>query len=247
MNMSESSISAELKNSLKNKKMMMTEPESPVEEEFSSPIKLICIGDSAVGKSKLLERFLKDDFKSRQNSTFALALYKHKATIGNKKVPVDIWDTAGQERFMSLHSSYYHQADACVLVFDATRKSTYKNLSTWYKELRHYRPQIPCFLAANKIDSNKEITTKTFAFSERNGIPLYFVSAATGSNVVKLFSDAINGAFEYKKNPTDWKDQILLELEKICSSNDSKSSHQQLSANPNSSTKPNATKTIASM
>jgi small GTP-binding protein len=61
-------------------------------------------------------------------------------------------DTAGQERFLSLHPSYYHQADACIMVFDATRKVTYKNLIHWYTELRQYRPEIPCFLAANKID-----------------------------------------------------------------------------------------------
>ena len=65
---------------------------------------------------------------------------------------VDFWDTAGQERFNSMHPTYYHQAHACVLVFDVTRKVTYKNLSTWYKEMRHNRPEIPCILVANKID-----------------------------------------------------------------------------------------------
>ncbi len=43
----------------------------------------------------------------------------------------DIWDTAGQERFQSMHPSYYHQAHACILIFDATRKTTYKNLANW--------------------------------------------------------------------------------------------------------------------
>jgi len=64
----------------------------------------------------------------------------------------DFWDTAGQERFSSMHPSYYHDAHACILVFDATRKVTYKNLNNWYQELRQYRPNIPCFLVANKID-----------------------------------------------------------------------------------------------
>lgn len=67
-------------------------------------------------------------------------------------VLADFWDTAGQERFHSLHPSYYHQAHACIMVFDATRKVTYKNLSRWYDELRQYRSMIPCFCAANKID-----------------------------------------------------------------------------------------------
>jgi GTPase SAR1 family protein len=43
-------------------------------------------------------------------------------------LPADIWDTAGQERFNSMHSSYYYRAHACIMVFDVTRKVTYKNL-----------------------------------------------------------------------------------------------------------------------
>ena len=69
--------------------------------------------------------------------------------------PIDIWDTAGQERFQSMHPSYYHQAHACLLVFDVTRKITYKNLSNWLTELRKYRPEIPCFCIANKIDGRR--------------------------------------------------------------------------------------------
>jgi Rab-like protein 2 len=58
-----------------------------------------------------------------------------------------------------MHRSYYHQAHACVLVFDATRKNTYKNLTTWYEEMRQYRPHIPCLCAVNKIDGNLMSTT----------------------------------------------------------------------------------------
>ena len=64
---------------------------------------------------------------------------------------------------------------------------TYKNLSTWYTELRQYRPAIPTLLGANKIDENMEVTTKNFGFATKNNLPLYYVSAANGTNVVKLF------------------------------------------------------------
>ncbi|XP_010150293.1 PREDICTED: rab-like protein 2A, partial [Eurypyga helias] len=65
---------------------------------------------------------------------------------------VNFWDTAGQERFQSMHASYYHKAHACIMVFDVQRKVTYKNLNSWYKELREFRPEIPCVVVANKID-----------------------------------------------------------------------------------------------
>jgi Rab-like protein 2 len=63
----------------------------------------------------------------------------------------DLWDTAGQERFSSMHASYYFRADACIMVFDVTRKVTYKNLERWYNELQLHQPSVPTFVVANKV------------------------------------------------------------------------------------------------
>ncbi|XP_073644079.1 rab-like protein 2B isoform X11 [Tursiops truncatus] len=172
-----------------------------------------------------MERFLMDGFQPRQLSTHALTLYKHTATVDGKTVLVDFWDTAGQERFQSMHASYYHKAHACIMVFDVQRKITYKNLSTWYAELREFRPEIPCIVVANKIDDRPmsyllstadiKMTQKSFSFARKFSLPLYFVSAADGTNVVKLFSDAIRLAVSYKQNSRDFMDEVLQELESI--------------------------------
>ncbi|XP_023077922.1 rab-like protein 2B isoform X1 [Piliocolobus tephrosceles] len=186
-------------------------------------VKIICLGDSAVGKSKLMERFLMDGFQPQQLSTYALTLYKHTTTVDGKTILVDFWDTAGQERFQSMHASYYHKAHACIMVFDVQRKVTYKNLSTWYMELREFRPEIPCIVVANKIDADINATQKSFHFAKKFSLPLYFVSAADGTNVVKvwstaevaskLFNDAIRLAVSYKQNSQDFMDEIFQELE----------------------------------
>uniref|UniRef100_A0A2I3TRL8 RAB, member of RAS onco family like 2A n=1 Tax=Pan troglodytes TaxID=9598 RepID=A0A2I3TRL8_PANTR len=68
-------------------------------------VKIICLGDSAVGKSN----------QPQQLSTYALTLYKHTAMVDGKTILVDFWDTAGQERFQSMHASYYHKAHACIM------------------------------------------------------------------------------------------------------------------------------------
>uniref|UniRef100_A0A1A8QLE1 RAB, member of RAS oncogene family-like 2 n=1 Tax=Nothobranchius rachovii TaxID=451742 RepID=A0A1A8QLE1_9TELE len=176
-------------------------------------VKIICLGDSAVGKSKLMERFLMDEYRPQQMSTYALTLYHHQTTIGNKNVVVDFWDTAGQERFQSMHPSYYHKAHACIMVFDVQRKITYKNLCNWYKELREYRPEIPCCVVANKIDADLKMAQRSFNFGKKHGLPLYYVSAADGTNVVKMFRDMIKKALDYKQNPRDFIDEVLQELE----------------------------------
>ncbi|XP_020389139.1 RAB, member of RAS oncogene family-like 2 isoform X1 [Rhincodon typus] len=176
-------------------------------------IKIICLGDSAVGKSKLMERFLMDGYRPQQLSTYALTLYKYTTTVNDKTVLVDFWDTAGQERFQSMHPSYYHKAHACIMVFDVQRKITYKNLNNWYTELRESRPEIPCVVVANKIDADLKITQKSFNFAKKQGLPFYFVSAADGTNVVKMFRDTIKLAVSYKQNTNDFMDEVMRELE----------------------------------
>eukprot|EP00041_Stephanoeca_diplocostata_P003663 m.36598 g.36598 ORF g.36598 m.36598 type:complete len:217 (+) comp14513_c0_seq1:133-783(+) len=181
--------------------------ELPGDDE--NTIKIICLGDSMVGKSKLVERFLMDDYEPHQLSTYALTLFRHAAHIDGKDVVVDFWDTAGQERFNSMHPSYYHQAHACLLVFDITRKTTYKHLSIWYKELREYREKIPCIVVANKIDVDLSVTQKSFGFGKKHGMPFYFVSAADGTNVVKVFTEIIKMGQHYKENSDDFVDQVM--------------------------------------
>merc|ERR1711988_112419 len=172
-------------------------------------VKVILLGDSAVGKSKLVERFLMDGFQPQQLSTYALTLFRHNAELpvgpGGQKVEIaiDFWDTAGQERFNSMHPSYYYKAHACILVFDVGRKSTYKNLSQWYTELREHCPKIPTIVVANKIDINKEVTKKAFNFPTKHNLPLFFASAADGTNVVTLFEETVKQGFKYKNSPDD--------------------------------------------
>ncbi|NWH62092.1 RBL2A protein, partial [Geococcyx californianus] len=123
------------------------------------------------------------------------------------------WDTAGQEKFQSMHASYYHKAHACIMVFDVQWKVTYRNLNSWYQELRDFRPEIPCILVANKIDVDRKMTQKRFNFACKFNLPLYFASAADGTNVVKLFNDAIKLAVAYKQNSGDFLDEVMRELE----------------------------------
>ena len=182
-------------------------------------LKIILLGDSAVGKSKLMERFLLQDYKPAPLSTYALTMYRYKTIVpgSEKEVKIDFWDTAGQERFESIHPSYYIVAHACILVFDATRKVTYQNLEKWYSELvQHKGISIPILVAANKVDMDPEISKKSFGFVSRKkaergqDVPFYCVSASNGVNVVALFQDSIKHALDYKAKGGDtFVDQVL--------------------------------------
>jgi len=189
-----------------------------LDAEGENALKVILLGDSAVGKSKLVERFLMQDYQPRMLSTYALTLFRHNAEINGEPVKVDFWDTAGQERFNSMHPAYYHQAHACILCFDVTRKATYKNLPAWLKELRDYRTKIPTICIANKVDVDTKVMSKEFAFPKKHGMPLYFCSAADGTNVVAAFEDAINAAHVYANSDhEDFADQVLALLNETSS------------------------------
>ena len=125
-------------------------------------------------------------------STYALTLHRYDHCHEDGSIiRTDIWDSAGQERFSDCHASYFYKADVAILVFDVTRKSTYQHLKKWYEDLRAYCATIPVLVAANKVDTDPAVMEKSFAFATSNGLPLYHVSAADGTNVVRLFSDAI--------------------------------------------------------
>ena len=136
--------------------------------------------------------------------------YSAAVLIAGKPITLQLWDTAGQERFHSMHPAYYFKAHAAILVFDISRKLTYQNLNGWHRELKQYRSNIPLIVTANKIDIDYNVTKKKFAFATKRKLPLEFVSAADGTNVVKVFEDAIKMAFKYKNTPKlDFKDEIL--------------------------------------
>ena len=76
-------------------------------------------------------------------------------------------------------------------MFDGARKITYDNLRLWYKEMRNQCPHIPCMFICNKIDINPKAVTRKYQFINSINAPLEFVSAADGTNVVKIFRDSL--------------------------------------------------------
>ena len=164
------------------------------------------MGDSAVGKTKLVERFLMDEYNPQQLSTYALTMFRKNLDIDGKNVKVDIWDTAGQERFNKMHPAYYHRAHACILCFDVTRKATYQHLGAWYDEMRDACENIPCILVANKIDIDYQVTKELqVCVLKKHSLLLY--AAADGTNVVKVFRAAVESALDYKDNSGDFMNE----------------------------------------
>jgi len=119
-------------------------------DQYNKLLKLIIVGDTNVGKSNILTRYIQDNFTSESKSTVGIEYNVKDITVNNKNIRVQIWDTAGQERFRTITSSYYRGAHGIILVYDITSELSFNNLDSWIKEFELLDAQT--ILIGNKID-----------------------------------------------------------------------------------------------
>jgi small GTP-binding protein len=164
--------------------------------------KLVLLGDSAVGKSCLVVRFVRDEFFEFQEPTIGAAFLTQTVQLDDATVKYEIWDTAGQERYRSLAPMYYRGAAAAVIVFDITKKDTFNGAKSWVKELqRRGDSNVVIALAGNKADmeaKRKVQTEEAQQYAQDNDIIYMETSAKTSLNVKKLFMEV---AKKLPKNP----------------------------------------------
>jgi len=159
--------------------------------------KLVLLGESAVGKSSLVLRFVKDQFDDFRESTIGAAFLTQTISLDdNTTVKFEIWDTAGQERYKSLAPMYYRNANCAVVVYDVTQASSLDKAKQWVKELqRQANENIIIALAGNKLDlvasqpDKRAITTvDAEAYAKEAGLLFFETSAKTSENVRELFT-----------------------------------------------------------
>jgi len=153
-------------------------------------IKLVLLGDTEVGKSSTVVRFVKNKF-SHQCATIGATFLNQKVKMEDFTVSFQIWDTAGQEKFKSLVPMYYKGAHAALVVYDITDRESFENSKGWVNELQKSEGvDIVIALAGNKVDLEERrkvqrLEAKTFA--EQQGFIFRETSAKTGENVRDIF------------------------------------------------------------
>lgn len=153
--------------------------------------KMVLLGESAVGKSSLVLRFVKGQFHEYQEATIGAAFLTQTVNVDDTNVKLELWDTAGQERYHSLAPMYYRGAQAAIIVFDITNADTFGRAKVWVKELqRQAAPNIVIALAGNKADlaAKRQIeVADAQAYADENGLIFMETSAKTALNVNDIF------------------------------------------------------------
>ena len=161
------------------------------EDEYDYIFKVLLIGNSDVGKSSLILRYVDQIWNDVFVPTIGVDFKVKSLEVDKKLVKMQIWDTAGQERFRNVISSYFKGAHGILLIYDITAKDSFKELENWLGEVeRNANSQVLKILIGNKCDleDRREISKdEGEAFAMRNGMQFMETSAKLNTNVNEAF------------------------------------------------------------
>ena len=164
--------------------------ESSQNEEKEISLKIIILGDSNVGKTSILLKYVDGYFPTIYVATIGVEYKVKKITINGVDINLHIWDTAGQERFRSITKSFMQNADGIIYVYDITQRESFNNLKTWIRESDQATQGFKKIIVGNKIDleNNRKIGKDVVQkFCEENNIKGVEMSAKEGKNIGECF------------------------------------------------------------
>ena len=177
-----------------------------IEAEFEFQIKLAIIGDSAVGKTNFIFRFIDNLFSSSYVTTVGFD-YKSKIVKlpkSKKRVKIQIWDTAGQERYMSLNKNIFQKVQGIIIMYDLTKRISFENINRWLNLMSQYSSDKVKFLVANKLDlaENQRIVSEDEGqqLADENNMKFFEASGQSGENVDKIFIEMAELVYENLTN-----------------------------------------------
>jgi Ras-related protein Rab-5C len=175
--------------------------------------KVVFFGESAVGKTSIVTRFVRDDFLELQEPTIGAAFHTKSIHLDDYDVKMEFWDTAGQERYMSFAPLYYRGAKAAFIVYDITDTDSLLKAKYWMNELsKHGEPGCILTLLGNKSDlPNRRVEYEEVAlFAKDNNIIFSEVSAKTGANIDNIMTNIAQELALKMPSPDITPEQFIL-------------------------------------
>ena len=188
--------------------------------------KITLVGDSGVGKSSIIGRFVTGIFIKDMSSTAGLNYSQKLYEKDGKKVNLNLWDTAGQEKFRSLGRNFYKDSYIIIIVFDITNRMSFINAKeVWYNEIKNYGEKFKFLsLVGNKSDKyeEEEVTEEeAISFAKEIDAKFFLISAHTGDGIDKMFHTLADNFFDEEfmskvdQSKEDRLDSIILKKEDL--------------------------------
>ena len=181
-------------------------------------IKVVLLGDSGVGKTSLINRYVKDIFNDIQSQTVGASFLRKSIVVNGDNIELSIWDTAGQEIYRTLTPIYYRDSQAVIIVFSLDDKRSFNSIDDWLSELNQIVPDVPIVICGNKFDIEDEKREVSFdeAFAKVNNelrMPYFETSAKTGLYIDDAFMQVTKLFLTKKKNVSSKKTERPLTVQ----------------------------------
>ena len=210
-----------------NNEILNTYEGLQIETKYNHLYKIIIIGDTSVGKTALLSKYLKGVFPTSPLSTVATEFATKIIQIKEGGyIKAQIWDTAGEEKYKSITYHHYKKSVGGLIVYDITKKSTFDNVKNWYNDLIT-KAEKGCIIAliGNKLDlierneRKREVPKEeALSYAEDNHMLFYETSAFNGSNINDIFEELMQTIYTERRKIPDFKERDK-ELDNLTSIN----------------------------
>lgn len=178
---------------------------SDIKEDYK--LKVVIVGDSGVGKTNLIKRFVTNTFSQNSKATVGVEFLSKSYKINEQVFKIEMWDTAGQERYKSITAAYYKGAKGALIVYDITQKTSFENISKWMSEIREKSSKdMKLMIIGNKTDlkDERQVTTEEASSKAQDlGAPIMETSALDASNVKEAFYDLIKEMYREIRKKLD--------------------------------------------
>ena len=213
--------------SLNSNEILNTYEGLQIETKYDHLYKIIIIGDTSVGKTALLSKYLKGVFPTSPLSTVATEFATKIIQIKEGGyIKAQIWDTAGEEKYKSITYHHYKKSVGGLIVYDITKKSSFDNVKNWYNDLIT-KAEKGCIIAliGNKLDlvqrneRKREVTREEAqSYAEDNHMLFYETSAYNGNNINDIFEELMQTIYTERRKIPDFKERDK-ELDNLTSIN----------------------------
>jgi small GTP-binding protein len=180
---------------------------------YDEKCQLLVIGDSTVGKTSILQRYVDSKFSQSHLATVGIDYFTKDITINNKIIRVKVWDTAGQERYKSLTNAFFRNAQGIMLVFDVSNMDSFDNLKFWIENIKQNIGEsdgIKKIVIGNKSDLQREVKREEAEqFAKNNDIEYFETSAKLNTGINEAVQYLV-GKVLVDKLPPEYRDSMRL-------------------------------------
>ena len=162
------------------------------EPQPDKTVSILTVGESQVGKTSLILRFIDRVFYYDTKATIGIDYKVKNLNLLNTNVLIKIWDSAGQERFKTVTKQYYKNAEGIMIIYDVTSEESFSKIEEWFKSIiENKRKGAQVILIANKTDSVNRVISQEQgeSLAKKYEVKYYETSALSGDNVDKAFNE----------------------------------------------------------